>query len=171
MWHFFAFRDSFSTRNGSPSFARACFYIKLLHIFLKILVFRCIATCTEQELFRVITTSCSIYSEKCKYEFSNIKFCFWLFLSTRVLQGMSKNQKTNQSNQKTSQCWNLSDTETCTSSKTYRGENVIGQSQKARKTNFKLQLLASKCVFCKIITISLSSIIVILILKFLLNSK
>ena len=65
-----------STRNGSPSFARACFYIKLLHIFLKILVFRCIATCTEQELFRVITTSCSIYSEKCKYEFSNIKFCF-----------------------------------------------------------------------------------------------
>ena len=100
LWHFFAFHDSFSTRNGSPSFVRACFYIKLLHIFLKILVFRCISTSTEQELFRLITASSSIYSEKCKYEFSNITFCFWFFLSTRVLQGMWKNQKTNQFNQK-----------------------------------------------------------------------
>ena len=144
---FLCFIDSFNTRNGSPSFARACFYIKLLHIFLKILVFRCIATCTEQELFRVITTSCSIYSEKCKYEFSNIKFCFWLFLSTRVLQGMSKNQKTNQSNQKTSQCWNSSDTETCTSSKTYRGENVIGTITKNKKDKFQITITCIQMCF------------------------
>ena len=133
LWHFFAFHDSFSTRNGSPSFVRACFYIKLLHIFLKILVFRCISTSTEQELFRLITASSSIYSEKCKYEFSNITFCFWLFLSTRVLQGMSKNQKT-------SQCWNSSDTETCTSSKTYRGENVIGAITKNNKDKFQITI-------------------------------
>lgn len=144
---FLCFIDSFSTRNGSPSFARACFYIKLLHIFLKILVFRCIATCTEQELFRVITTSCSIYSEKCKYEFSNIKFCFWLFLSTRVLQGMSKNQKTNQSNQKTSQCWNSSDTETCTNSKTYRGENVTGTITKNKKDKFQITITCIQMCF------------------------
>ena len=140
LWHFFAFHDSFSTRNGSPSFVRACFYIKLLHIFLKILVFRCISTSTEQELFRLITASSSIYSEKCKYEFSNITFCFWFFLSTRVLQGMSKNQKTNQFNQKKSQCWNSSDTETCTSSKTYRGENVIGAITKNNKDKFQITI-------------------------------
>ena len=52
-----------------------------------------------------------------------------------------------QSNQKANQCGNLSDTETCTGSKTYRGENVLQVVATNYKTKLQINIACSRMCF------------------------
>ena len=73
---------------------------------------------------------------------------------------------------KTNRCPNASDKETCTSSKTYRGENVLEVIAISYKTKLQVEITCIQMCFLYILLSRLSSIIVIVILKCTtLNSK
>ena len=131
LYYLFTFYNSSSAR--IESILCTYFHIKLL-IFFESVPFTCITMCTEQKLsFRIIATSP-------RYT-SFVNFTFWcLFFFRGGLTRPVVQPKTNR-------CRNTSETETYTSSKTYRGDNVLEIFATSYKTKLQINITCIRMCF------------------------
>ena len=135
--HLFTFRNS--SRARIVSILCTCFHIKLLFFFFfESVTFTRITRRAEQELsFKVIAPAPTYLLWKMWIRVLRILDFGVYFSPEAVSQSLSKNNPT-----ENKICRNSDDTETCTSSKTYRGENVL----EAIATSYKTKLQVNICL-------------------------
>ena len=142
LYHLFAFHNSFSAR--SEWIICTCLHIKPLHIYLfECEPFTCIIMFTEQELsFRIIANSPIHLLWKCEYEICEYYILVFIFLQKRSYKACRR-----LIHPKTSRCRNPSDTKKCSSSKTYRAENVLEVIAISYKTKLRINITCIRMCF------------------------
>ena len=81
--------------------------------------------------------------KKCEYEFSEYYILLLFFFRRGLIRPVKENSPTKKANQ----CRNSSDTETCTSSKTCLGENVLQVIATTYKTKLQINITCIQMCF------------------------